>query len=78
MLNGTKHPKLGESKKGDKDQESIQSSTTLAPGTTWESDTRQLNITNKSQEVIPFQARDHKAAMNRRVSMRNTRHKKHK
>ena len=32
----------------------------------------QLNITNKSQEVSPFQAGDHKAAMNRRESMTNT------
>ena len=28
-----------------------------------------------SQEVSPFPAGDHKAAMNRRESMRNTRHK---
>ena len=34
-----------------------------------------LNITNKSQEVSPFPAGDHKAAMNRRVSMTNTRNK---
>ena len=32
-------------------------------------------ITNKSQEVSPFPAGDHKAAMNRRENMRNTRHK---
>ena len=31
-----------------------------------------INITNKSQEVSPFSAVDHKAAMNRRKSMRNT------
>ena len=36
----------------------------------------QLNITNESQEVSPFPAGDHKAAMNRRKSMRNARHKK--
>ena len=29
----------------------------------------------KSQEVSPFPAGDHKAAMNRRESMRSTRHK---
>ena len=34
-----------------------------------------INITNKSQEVSPFPADDHKTAMNRRESMRNTRHK---
>ena len=33
----------------------------------------QLNITNKNQEVSPFPAGDHKAAMNRRESMKNTR-----
>ena len=34
-----------------------------------------INIANKSQEVRPFPAGDHKAAMNRREIMRNTRHK---
>ena len=34
-----------------------------------------INITNKSQEVSPFPAGDHKAAMNRRKRMRNARHK---
>ena len=34
-----------------------------------------INITNKSQEVSPFPAGDHKAAMSRHESMRNTRHK---
>ena len=33
----------------------------------------QLNITNKSLEVSPFPACDHKAAMNRHESMTNTR-----
>ena len=33
------------------------------------------NITNKSKKAIPFPAGDHKAIMNRRESMRNTRHK---
>ena len=33
--------------------------------------------TNKSQEVNPLRAGDHKAAMNRRESMPNTRHDKH-
>ena len=35
-------------------------------------------ITNKSQEVSPFPSGDHKAAMNRRESMTNTRYKWHK
>ena len=34
-----------------------------------------INITNESKEVSPFPAGDHKAAMNRRKSKRNTRHK---
>ena len=34
-----------------------------------------LNITNQSQEVSPFPAGDHNAAMNRHESMTNTRHK---
>ena len=38
----------------------------------------QLNITKESLEVSPFPAGDHKAAMNRRESMTNTRHKSHK
>ena len=37
--------------------------------------TLQLDITNESQVASPFEADDHKAAMNRRKSMRNTRHK---
>ena len=47
----------------------------LTQGTTWESNKNTINITNKSQEVIPFPAGDHKAEMNRRKSMRNTRRK---
>ena len=47
----------------------------LTQDTTWESNKNIINITKKSQEVSPFQAGDHKTAMNRRESMRNTRHK---
>ena len=54
-----------ESKKDGKDQETIQSGTTLDQDTTWESNKNRINITNKSQEVSPFPAGDHKAAMNR-------------
>ena len=43
--------------------------------TKWESNKITLNITNKSKEVRPFPSGDHKAAMNRRDSMTNTRHK---
>ena len=39
----------------------------------WKVTKTQLNITNESQEVSPFPAGDHKAAMNRRESMSNTR-----
>ena len=47
----------------------------LTQDTTWERDKKlQLDITNKSQEVSPFPAGDHKVAMNRRESMTNTRH----
>ena len=42
--------------------------------TMWEGDKTQLNITNKNQELSPFPAGDHKAAMNRRESMTNIRH----
>ena len=38
--------------------------------TTRESNKNTINIANKSQEVSPFSAGDHKAAMNRRKSMR--------
>ena len=61
-----------ESKKGGKDQELIQSST---QDTTWESDKGSIKHTNKSEEVSLFSAGDHKATMNRRESMTNTRHK---
>ena len=47
----------------------------LTLDTTWESNKYTINITNKCQKVSPFQAGNHKAAMNRRKSMRNSRHK---
>ena len=47
----------------------------LTQDITWESNKNTINITNKSQEVSPFPAGDRNAAMNRRESMRNTRHK---
>ena len=43
--------------------------------TTKESDKTQLNIKNKSQGVSLLSAGDHKAAINRRISMTNKRHK---
>ena len=50
----------------------------LTQNTTWEGNKNTINITNKSQEVSPFPVDDHKAAVNRPESMRNTRLKKHK
>ena len=47
----------------------------LTQDTTKESNKSSINVTNKSQEVSPFPAGDHMAAMNRRESMTNTRHK---
>ena len=63
-----------QSKQDSKDQESIQSSTTPVPGFHMESSKCTINITNKCQEVSPFPSGDHKAAMNRRKGMTNTRH----
>ena len=58
-------------KKGDKDQESIQSNTTPDPGYHMGKSQKDKETykKNKSQEVSPFPAGDHKAAMNRRESM---------
>ena len=56
-----------ESKKEDRDQESIQSSTTPDQGYHGKVTTSQLEITNESQEISPFPAGDHKASTNRRV-----------
>ena len=51
----------------------------LTQDTTWGGDKKaQENATNKSQEVSPFSASDHKAAMNRHESIKNTRQKEHK
>ena len=47
----------------------------LTQDTLQESNKNTIDITNKNQEVRPFQAVDHKAAMNRGINMRNTRHK---
>ena len=41
----------------------------------WESNKITIKITNKGQEISPFPSGDHKAAINRRKSMTNTRHK---
>ena len=45
----------------------------LSQATKWESSKIKINTTNKSQEVSPFPSGDHKAAMNRRENMTNTR-----
>ena len=52
------------SKKEDKDQESIKSSTSPDLG-------YQLDITNEIQEVNPFPAGYHKASINRRTQKHN-------
>ena len=59
-----------------KDQEQYNQVPHLTQDTTWEGNKNTINITNTSQEVSPFPVGVHKAAMNRRESMRNTRHKK--
>ena len=68
---------IPESKKWCKDQQPIHSSTTFDP---WHSIGKWKNTINhhiqESQEVSPFQAGDHKTAINRRQdSMTNTKHK---
>ena len=72
-----------QSKNDSKDQESIQSCTTpgynhvphLTQYTKRESYKIIISITYTSQEVNPFPAGDHKAAMDWRVNTTNTRHK---
>ena len=56
------------SKKEDKDQESIQSSTTPDPGyrANGKVTPSQLDITYESHEVSPFPAGNHKALINKR------------
>ena len=57
-----------------KDQESIQSSTTLDPGYQWESYTLTVRHHKREPNGQPFPAGDHKAHINRRAQ----RHCKHK
>ena len=66
-------PKLHNGNKDSKDQESIQSSTTLRYQ--WENNKITIKIRNKSQDVSPFPSGDHKAEINRRENMTNTKHK---
>ena len=69
-----KYVTLKKSKKGCKDQESIQSSTTTDQDTNGQVTNSQIDTTNESQEVIPFPADDYKAHINRRTQ----RHSAHK
>ena len=46
----------------------------LCQDTKWDSNKITINNTNKSQEVCHLPLGEHKAAMNRRRSMTNTRH----
>ena len=55
------------SKKEGRDQKTIQSSTTPEQGYKGKVPVSQLDITNKSQEVNPFPAGDHKASTNGRA-----------
>ena len=66
-----------ESKKGWKDQESIQSSKTPDPGYQWESDQLTADTTDECEEASPFPAGDHKAHIIRRTQrhIANTRQK---
>ena len=63
------------SKKDGKAQERYNQVPQLTQDTRWESNKNTIIITKKSQAVSPFPAGDHKAAMNRRESMKNTGHK---
>ena len=65
--------KSNKSKKGGKNQVSIQSSTTPDPGYHMGSDKTQLNITNKSQEVSPFPSRGPQGS-----NEQTQKHEKHK
>ena len=47
----------------------------LTQDTTWESDKAQFNITKREPKGQPIPAGDHKAAMNKRESITNTRQK---
>ena len=47
----------------------------LSQDTKWKSNKIVINVINKSQKVSSFPSGDHKAAINRRESMANTRHK---
>ena len=59
-----------------KDQESIQSRPHLTQDITWESDKNTIrHHIQESQDISPFPAGDHKAAMNIQENMINTKHK---
>ena len=62
------------SKKGGKDQESIQSSTTPDPGYQWESDQLTVRHHKREPNSQPFPADDFKAHINSRAQ----RHSEHK
>ena len=62
---------VSESKKKDKDQESIQSSTTPDPGYQWESDNFTIRHNKRKPRGQPIPAGDHKASINRRTRKLN-------
>ena len=70
-------PEFLQSKKGSKDQESIQSSVTPDQGTNGKVTNSELDITSESQEVSPFPAGGHKAQItDAHKGIANTRQKK--
>ena len=71
----TVHKMLGiESKTDGKDQDAMQSCTTPDPGYHMGKKQKYSKHHQHEPKVSPFPAGDHKAAMIRRESMRNTRH----
>ena len=67
--------RLMQSKKDSKDQESILSSITPVPGNQMGKSHNHNKHHKQEQRGQPFPSGDHKAAMNRRENMTNTRHK---
>ena len=65
--------KFCQGKKGGKIRKRYNTGQHRTQDTTWESNKNTMNITNKSQEVSPFPAGEHKVAMKRQKSMQNTR-----
>ena len=63
-----------QSRKDSKDQESVHKIPHLSKDTKCSSNKITINMTNMSEKVSPFPSGDHKATMNRRERMKNTRY----